>query len=542
MTVRRREFLSGLFGASLTSKLACSSVAQETAIRRVDGELLGPNVPFGHRLRDPIDLSGYADVPIERVEVAVVGGGPAGLSAAWRLRRAGRAGVRVFELEDVVGGTSRGDAEGNLRYPWGAHYLPIPSRDNVALRTLLEEMGALEPSIEDGNKLVPAEHMLVREPDERVFFRGYWYAGLYPFAGASADDLAELERFDQLMHRFGTAPTQDGRRPFSLPMSESSRDERLVALDGKTATEFLAEHGFSSERLLWLCDYSMRDDYGMTLEEVSAWAFVFYFCARMDTEGETAEFLTWPEGNAALTNHMARVLRGRIDTRVMAVSVREMRDEDGQAVELLLTTPQGTRRRVRAEHAVIAVPQFIADRICPDLRRPNLDFCPPSYGPWMVANVHLRGRPASFGAPPAWDNVIYDSPSVGYVSSTHQRGRDVGKGVFTYYFPMTGASASENRQLLYDGSLVDWQDAVLLDLESAHVGFRAQVEKVDVWRWGHAMIQPLPGFLGGGRRFSLQTNSGRVHFAHSDLSGLALFEEAFARGVDAADQILERFS
>ena len=46
------------------------------------------------------------------------------------------------------------------------------------------------------------------------------------------------------------------------------------------------------------------------------------------------------------------------------------------------------------------------------------------YGAWAVANVHLRARPVeAFQAPPAWDNVFRDSPSLGYVSATHQRGR-----------------------------------------------------------------------------------------------------------------------
>ena len=37
--------------------------------------------------------------------------------------------------------------------------------------------------------------LLVRDPEERIFFRGRWYEGLYLQAGASPDDLAQFARF-----------------------------------------------------------------------------------------------------------------------------------------------------------------------------------------------------------------------------------------------------------------------------------------------------------------------------------------------------------
>jgi hypothetical protein len=52
------------------------------------------------------------------------------------------------------------------------------------------------------------------------------------------------------------------------------------------------------------------------------------------------------------------------------------------------------------------------------------------------------------------------------------------------------------------------------------------------------MVRPRPGFVwGGARQAAIQPYRG-IHFAHSDLSGIALFEEAFAHGVRAADEVL----
>jgi hypothetical protein len=53
------------------------------------------------------------------------------------------------------------------------------------------------------------------------------------------------------------------------------------------------------------------------------------------------------------------------------------------------------------------------------------------------------------------------------------------------------------------------------------------------------MVRPGPGFLWGLERQAAQASLGNsLHFAHSDLGGLALFEEANWHGVRAAEQVL----
>jgi hypothetical protein len=57
-------------------------------------------------------------------------------------------------------------------------------------------------------------------------------------------------------------------------------------------------------------------------------------------------------------------------------------------------------------------------------------------------------------------------------------------------------------------------------------------------RWGHAMVSPRPVFLWGGEREKATRPYRNVHFAHTDLSGVALFEEAFYHGLRAANEVL----
>src|SRR3712207_6296976 len=143
----------------------------------------------------------------------------------------------------------------------------------------------------------------------------------------------------------------------------------------------------------------------------------------------------------------------------------------------------------------------------------------------MVANLILGERPrAGLGFPLAWDNVLYESPSLGYVVATHQRGFDRGPTVFTYYFPLTDADPRAARARLLSADWRHWAEVTLSDLARAHADLRAHPRRLAVMRWAHAMIRPRPGFIWGGARRQAARPFRSIHFAHTDLSGLALFE------------------
>ena len=54
-------------------------------------------------------------------------------------------------------------------------------------------------------------------------------------------------------------------------------------------------------------------------------------------------------------------------------------------------------------------------------------------------------------------------------------------------------------------------------------------------------VRPVPGFQWGPARRKAAEPLGRLHFAHSDLSGVALFEEAQDNGIRAAEEVLRAF-
>jgi hypothetical protein len=197
---------------------------------------------------------------------------------------------------------------------------------------------------------------------------------------------------------------------------------------------------------------------------------------------------------------------------------------------------------LRADRVIFAAPQFLTKYVLRDYRE---GATPPhvgefEYGAWMVANLFLAERPRpGLGFPPAWDNVLYESPSLGYVTATHQRGLDRGPTVLTYYYPLADADPRAARTRLLSAGRDEWAEVALSDLQRAHADVRALTRRLDVMRWGHAMIRPRPNFIWGAARQKAQQPFRHIHFAHSDLSGVALFEEAFDHGLRAAEEVLK---
>jgi glycine/D-amino acid oxidase-like deaminating enzyme len=526
MTLSRRDLLRGLAGAGMA---ACARPARRG---RPTGSIVGGAHARGHRLRD-----GFRPKPESwrDVGVAVLGAGVSGLSAGWALDRAGLGDFVILELEDAPGGTARSGKGPLTPYPWGAHYVPVPAPDNHALVTLLQDVGAVTGRDSRGRP-VYAEDALCRDPQERVFFRGEWYEGLYPRVGATARDLEELNAFEADMRRWSVWRDRGGRRGFDLPRARGTNAEEVRALDRISMAAYLDARGWTSPRLRWFVEYACRDDFGATLAQTSAWAGVHYFAARLDDSGEGADFLTWPEGNGRLVAHMARRAGSRLKT---GATVTDVRPHERGVEVVWHDAARAKAFGLRARHAVFALPRFLAPHLIEGYRgRPPAHLGETVYGSWMVANLTLRDRPAARGFPLSWDNVLYDSPSLGYVVATHQAGRDFGPTVLTYYLPFLDDDPAAARRRLLATAWEEWVEMIAGDLARAHPGIRDLVENVDVYLWGHAMVRPRPGFLWSDALAVSARPLGRLRFAHTDLSGMALFEEAQYWGLRAAADVL----
>ncbi len=105
-----------------------------------------------------------------------------------------------------------------------------------------------------------------------------------------------------------------------------------------------------------------------------------------------------------------------------------------------------------------------------------------------------------------------------------------GATVLTHYRAF-GIEAAARKQL-YEQPWTHWRDTVLAELSVPHPDLLEKVTRIDMMRYGHAMSVPVPGIRSHAALRALQApqQGQRLHFAHSDLSGYSVFEEAFSQG------------
>lgn len=468
----------------------------------------------GHRVRDRVAFD--TPKPLRKSPLVIVGGGMAGLCAGWYLQKQGFRDFVLLEMEPQPGGNSRFGTNAVSAYPWGAHYIPVPNRESLLVREILAEFGALD---ESGQW---REQYLCHSPQERLFLHGRWQEGIDPEFAADGRQREEFARFAQM--------TQELRATgaFTIPSAPGAtkRTPALQALDRLTMQEWLVQNGFKSPGLHWFVDYSTRDDYGTAAKETSALAGLHYFAAR---EHEEKGPLTWPEGNGWLLQKLVAKLRPQIWA---GQSVRQITRQNTKWLV------DGESSRWLADAVIFAAPSFLAPHLIAEWQQPIAW----SYSPWLVTNITLQGFPDG-DLPPAWDNVIYGSPTLGYVHATHQSLRQPGpQTVITHYWALSQNSPAEERKRMLRLGWLDCCQMVLADLQRAHPRIAAQVLHMDVFRNGHAMVRPVPGYATDPARAALQNGLPGLWFANADLAGFSIFEEAQHFGVVAARKALRHLS
>lgn len=529
----RRTFIQ--WGAGLTGLSAYLLSCKPE--RKIPGSIVGANATRGHLLRDK-----KMERPASWIDkdMVIVGGGISGLSAARWLRNKGVSDMVLLELEDHVGGNAHHGRNELSAYPWGAHYIPVPNNDLTEYLSFLSECEVIV-NTDAGGLPVYNELSLCFDPQERLYINGRWQEGLIPQFGVPTAEMQQMERYLKQMELYRYAKGNDGKDAFAIPVDRSSKDPEYTKLDELTMKQWMQQQGYNSGYLQEYINYCCRDDFGTTLDTISAWAGIHYFASRKGKGANAAhsDVLTWPEGNGYLVNNLRRSVSEFISTNRLVTRVYP----DKEAINIeYLDAESGVVKGYRAKSCIMAVPQFIAARLLEDKDRMQVVKDKLHYCPWMVANIKVDQLEERSGVPLSWDNVLHGSQSLGYVEASHQLlQQDKAQRNLTYYLPLTEETPAEARKKAQAKSHKQWVKEILDELRVVHPNIDAAVKEVNILLWGHAMAQPLPGMIHGGIREQLaRPPDPRIQFAHTDLAGISIFEEAFYQGIAAGERIVGR--
>ncbi len=489
MPLTRRQFLYSSAALAAASAASCQLWRGLNALPPIHVNRVG--LPLGHALRDNA-LSPQAKSE-HRCDILILGGGAAGLSALWYLAKHGRRDILLAEGFERNGNNAAYRHQ-NLAAPSGAHYLALPSEESVYVREMLHDLGIMA----DGRF---NETDLVYAPQERLLYQGGWRDHLAP-------QDADGKRFFALTGRLKTAYGRDGRKIFAIPIDLSSQDEEWRRLDTLTFARWLQRQNYRSAELLWYLDYCCRDDYGAGIAEVSAFAGLHYFCARGD-HADTV--LTWPEGLAHLSEALRR--RSGLQTLPRLPEQPQWRFDppascDVSAVKIE-ELPNGVNVWLRHNVSGETV-SVLANRVICAM-------------PLMVA-ARITSRPEYYGL---------HTPDYGTAKPE--------RAVFTSYTAFGGGKADESRRMLLHAPSEELLPYAAHDLLQAYGNrFFGHVEQIDLTVRGHGMSIPYPGYLNRPQLLQLRRHNSPLLFAHSDLSGYSVFEEAVYWGVEAARKVLEQ--
>lgn len=355
-----------------------------------------------------------------------------------------------------------------------------------------------------------------------------------------AQDEHELDRFMQAVEAYKHKVGKDGKLWFTIPVEHCSTDAEMLALDRISIKEYLQNNQYQSVFLHWYLDYCCKDDYGSSIGQTSAWAAFHYFASRTGkaSNANANDVLTWPEGNHFLVQKLATDTAPYTLKNNLAYQITQAGNKWKVCV---YDAEKNMSKEFTCDQVILASPQFANKHLFKNTQAfEKVNWLEFVYYPWIVANITIHNKQELNGIEElSWDNVMYDSKSLGYVNATHQTlHRSQNKTVISYYYNFSEGTPKEEREKLRNYTEQDWEKFILNDLKKAHPDIENLVEEIEVNVLGHGMISPSVGFRSSALRKMLHEGLPGLYFANTDVSGISIFEQGFYRGIKTAKQVL----
>jgi oxygen-dependent protoporphyrinogen oxidase len=431
--------------------------------------------------------------------VVVVGAGPSGLTAAYRLRRAG-CEVVVLDRGDRAGGKLRSDTEQGFVMDAGAAIVPS---SYARFRALADELGVADRLRPCGMVMGFARDGQIHHLDPDHLLRDALRTRLLPTRAKAALGKLGWDAF-----RARKALSYDdlsGAAPYDTETAQAYTERRL----GPEVFEYVV-------------DSALRGLIGVSGETVSKVDLLFAVANVL--AGRLSVF----EGG---TQTWADALAADLDVRTGA-TVHEVRPTP-TGVVVDWTDTAGAPHTEDADSCVVAVAGTLVPGLVPELDPVCRDYLSElRYTSSVNCHIAVSEAPASPALMVQVPRAVH--PGLSGIMLDHNKapGRvPAGKGLISSY--STAEWAAELIEESDDLVAKHMVDAV----EEIFPGIGGSVEFVRVHRWAQSAVYSRPGTYAGLAEFNRHRPHGPVHLA-GDYFSTSTMEAAVRSGERAAAEIL----
>lgn len=449
-----------------------------------------------------MESSTWKTVKTEPVEVVIVGGGIAGLSAAHSLKTKS---YQLYELSHRIGGASSAGAHQGLKFAQGAHYdLDYPEYYGEEVLQLLESLKIIR--YQPWNRMwtfVDEQHLIPYARRQQCYDMGNIRSDVIPNG-------KERDVFLELMSQFTD----------QMPLPTRLIAPKLRFLNGLSFTQYLNEKIPLTKDLKRQIDYHMMDDYGGSADQVSALAGIHYFACRPYYR-ESVNLFSPPQGNDYFVQKLLKELPAQqIKTNHLVKHI----EKTGDSYQLqILDIQQKIVIKQTADKIIYAGQKHALKYIYPEQGK-LFDL---KQAPWMVVSIITTQEPQSIGF---WQNeFLGENPAfLGFVDSSVQSQKALdGKRVFTGYYCLKPADRNYLTTIRENKSRIIQETQEYLE---ATLRKSIHPEAAFIQVMGHAMAIPAPGYL---FKDANQNPATEMHYAGVDNGRLPLLFEALDSGIQS---------
>jgi protoporphyrinogen oxidase len=447
-------------------------------------------------------------------ETVIIGGGTAGMAAAWKLKKAGREFL-LLENEPVIGGVMHNPVPHwqSIPYSLGSTYF---YRYNDVYREFYNDIG-VRP-IETG------EDALYFGNNEIIV--DWWNPRNINSLPISTTDKDAFKKFrDTLL----AIPIP------SYPLSSASKD-MMHQYDSISGYEFV--NRFGSDVLSNLLDMYSRSVLGGSLKQINAYSLLNFYSLEFGDAYQIPCY-TFPGGLGEIAQKTFSYL-GTDQIRLNALVLNVENTSDKVAIVHYIDTVTGESHSVKAKNVIIATQKQIAKHIVKDLpseQHKAMDQI--HYAPYITIALCCNEQMFSKRAFDFWinDNEKRFTDIIDVSSSDAANGNpDHKTGKFIY---MLSSCRPENERMnLQDEKwLVEFAQKAANAVNEHVPGALGKIEEMHVFAWGHSMVIPTVGSHENIYPIHAQS-CGNIHFANSDNDLAPGIENAMEWGFETAGRCI----